>query len=41
MRLLHPVPLSAENTRLWLRSLGDDGPAGDLYACLDPELLRP
>ncbi len=41
MRLLHPVPLSAENTRLWLRSLGDDGPAGDLYACLDSELLRP
>lgn len=41
MRLLHPTPLSAEDTRGWLRSLGDDGPAGDLYACLDPRRLRP
>jgi FkbM family methyltransferase len=41
MRLLHPAPLSADDTRRWLRSLGDDGPAGDLYACLDSELLRP
>jgi FkbM family methyltransferase len=40
MRLLHPAPLSAEDIRDWLRSLGDDGPAGDLYACLDSGLLR-
>ena len=40
MRLLHPVPLSAVDIRRWLRSLGADGPAGDLYACLDSEFLR-
>jgi FkbM family methyltransferase len=40
MRLLHPVPLCIEDTVSWLRSLGDDGPAGDLYACLDSRLLR-
>jgi FkbM family methyltransferase len=40
MRLLHPAPLSAKDIRGWLRSLGDDGPAGDLYACLNANLLR-
>ena len=40
MRLLHPAPLSANEIRGWLRSLGDDGPAGDLYAGLDANLLR-
>jgi hypothetical protein len=40
MRLLHPAPLSAQDIRGWLRSLGNDGPAGDLYACLDASRLR-
>jgi hypothetical protein len=40
MRLLHPRALAVEDTRRWLRSLGDDGPAGDLYACLESGLLR-
>jgi FkbM family methyltransferase len=35
MRLVHPIPLSVAEIRRWLRSLGDDGPAGDLYACLE------
>jgi FkbM family methyltransferase len=39
MRLLHPAPLSEKDIRGWLRSLGNDGPAGDLYACLDPSRL--
>lgn len=40
MRLLHPGPLGRDEALAWLRGLGDDGPAGDLYACLDPSLLR-
>ena len=40
MRLLHPAPLSFEDIRDWLRSLGDDGPAGDLYACREPGPLQ-
>jgi FkbM family methyltransferase len=40
MRLLHPAPLDAAETCCWLRSLGEDGPAGDLFACLDARLLR-
>jgi FkbM family methyltransferase len=40
MRLLHPCALAVEDIRCWLRSLGDDGPAGDLYACLESGLLR-
>ncbi len=39
MRLLHPRALIDEDIRRWLRSLGDDGPAGDLYACLEPGVL--
>jgi FkbM family methyltransferase len=39
MRLLHTAPLSAQEIRAWLRSLGNDGPAGDLYACLDANPL--
>lgn len=39
MRLLHPRALAVEDVRRWLCSLGDDGPAGDLYACLEPEAL--
>jgi FkbM family methyltransferase len=39
MRLLHPRALAVEDVRRWLSSLGDDGPAGDLYACLEPEAL--
>jgi FkbM family methyltransferase len=40
MRLLHPRALALEEIRRWLRSLGRDGPAGDLYACLDSGALR-
>jgi FkbM family methyltransferase len=40
MRLLHPAPLDASEVVRWLRTLGDDGPAGDLYACLDPRPLH-
>lgn len=36
MRLLHPHPLSLDDIRHWLRDQGSDGPAGDLYAGLDP-----
>jgi hypothetical protein len=39
MQLLHPGTLAVEDIRRWLRSLGDDGPAGDLYACLEPRAL--
>ena len=39
MRLLHPCALAVEDIRCWLRSLGDDGPAGDLYACSEPGAL--
>jgi FkbM family methyltransferase len=39
MQLLHPRTLAVEDIRRWLRSLGDDGPAGDLYACLEPRAL--
>lgn len=35
MRLLHAGPLSGSEVIRWLRRLGDDGPAGDLYACLE------
>ena len=31
--------LAVEDIRRWLHSLGDDGPAGDLYACLEPRAL--
>ena len=40
MRLLHSTPLSHQETRQWLRALGPDGPAGDLYACLNGTLLE-
>lgn len=39
MRLLHACPLTTAEARRWLRSLGDDGPAGDLYACREPRYL--
>ena len=39
MRLLHPRPLALDDIRHWLRDQGNDGPAGDLYASLDPKLL--
>lgn len=41
MRLLHPQPLALDDIRSWLRTLGDDGPAGDLYASVDPAPLYP
>jgi FkbM family methyltransferase len=41
MGLLHPRPLDADEARRWLRNLGEDGPAGDLYAALDPSPLQP
>jgi hypothetical protein len=40
MRLLHPRALAVEEIRRWLRSLGGDSPAGDLYACLESGALR-
>lgn len=40
MRFVHPAPLDAAGVRCWLRSLGDDGPAGDLFASLDPRQLQ-
>ena len=39
MQLLHPGTLAVEDIRRWLRSLGGGGPAGDLYACLEPRAL--
>lgn len=40
MRLVFPAAVGADEIRAWLRSLGHDDPAGDLYACRDPGLLR-
>jgi FkbM family methyltransferase len=39
MRFVHPRPLGHDHIRQWLRGLGDDGPAGDIYAAQDPRLL--
>ncbi|NJO55942.1 MAG: FkbM family methyltransferase [Rhodospirillales bacterium] len=39
MRLIHPQPLGREAIGDWLRSQGEDGPAGDIYACLAPQTL--
>lgn len=36
---LHPAPLPADEIQAWLASLGEDGPAGDIFACRDPALL--
>ena len=41
MRLLHAHPLTVDEIRCWLRGQGADGPAGDLYASLDPAPLYP
>jgi FkbM family methyltransferase len=39
MELIHPRPLHREGISEWLNALGDDGPAGDIFACLDPRPL--
>ncbi len=38
---LHPQALSAVEIQAWIAGLGADGPAGDIFACQDPALLRP
>jgi FkbM family methyltransferase len=39
MRFVHPQPRTGGETAAWLRSLGEDGPAGDIVGCVDPRLL--
>jgi FkbM family methyltransferase len=36
---LHPQAISAVEIQAWIAGLGADGPAGDIFACLDPALL--
>lgn len=39
MRLLHSSPLCLSEIDDWLQRMAADGPAGDIFACLDPSPL--
>lgn len=39
MRWIHAEPLSREDMSAWIRAMGEDGPAGDVYACLEGSRL--